>query len=51
MEGMGSPPSTPNTWPTLMPYEDTPSLHPELAQDLCKGLTGQEAALEIRTDV
>jgi hypothetical protein len=48
---MGTPPSTPNTWPSLMPYEDTPSFHPEPAQGLFKGSIGQEAALEIRTDV
>ncbi len=50
-EGLGSPPSTPTTWPSLMPDGGIPSLYPEPVQGLFKGSIGQEAALEIGTDV
>jgi hypothetical protein len=50
-EGLGSPPSTPTTWPSLTPDGGIPSLYPELVQGLLKGSIDQEAALEIGTDV
>ncbi len=50
-EELGSPPSTPTTWPSLMSDGGIPSFYSEPVQGLFKGSIGQEAALEIGTDV